>query len=816
MQPAPAPDLLRRTDQSSPSAWRHSYAGEPGTLWAPPPRVLRPSTPQMPGYQRRHTTMPGMLDVPDVPDVWEYHNRQASLRHASTTQWHTPQVERPSVLHAAFQISSAPADEGGRVVSSRPSVSKKDRICRVTAAGTAFVMALLAMLSSSWQQQTVAATPEELHKVYATMMSILPGEHRMEQPRSFSKNVQPVFELQAGLFSAYVVDLCTPSPGFDYVVDKAACERKLEGFCDSLRDSTPNDKWLRAADKAHKSCLKTVRGKQGISVPLLGGPVHQLWGSDRSSRRLMRESSEDVVDQLRREFEVGPSDWMPNFCATVANCEQLEAMRPWNIAVVIAFVAGVLLLLVSTGAFIYDLLRPDVKHSSRGFLLLGLAFGCLTTAALLYLHVAQTYPVSSYIRSESLFYFMLAEPGDMSRRLTDVSHGAESPTKRWKGVLLSLTGSLLQGLLAGDMSTVYKQLQEAVERAWQLADVLFQRWLKYLHFAVEQAPKDGTLLLRDAAAKLQELDRGVLSLAEIDNSTQEGVVLAGLGQQLHEQTEQLLAFNGQAIQLVSDGEVVVHAIVRSWQDLRTPVVDLIQHIRDAWKGGVLNQLVSFAKDLALDKATIADLKMIFTRLSDTLPKVVKGAQKVADDFRRLTESFGPLAKQMRRTLQSSASCFQRLAALEINQTRDEMLRQAKSVVEDLQKPGGLKKVSEIWSNFAAQDLLEAFGPGNASDHVETGRLLLETDRAISMLVEPLARASFNPMDRITTIFLYQLQSLGRTASLRPMQEPTCRATPLLHPDAFGLHELGLELLLLGFGPGFLAVRPRQAFASEAD
>lgn len=726
--------------------------------------------PQMAGYQRRHTTMPGMLDVPDVPDVWEYHNRQASLRHASTTQWHTPQVERPSVLHAAFQISSAPADEGGRDVSGRPGVSKKDRICRVTAAGTAFVIALLAMLSSSWQQQTVAATPEEVHKVYATMMSILPGEHRTEQPRSFSKNVQPVFELQAGLFSAYVVDLCTPSSGFDYVVDKAACERKLEGFCDSLRDSTPNDKWLRAADKLHKSCLRTVRGKQGISVPLLGGPVHYLWGTDRSSRRLTQESSEDVVDQLRREFEVGPSDWMPNFCATVANCEQLEAMRPWNIAVVIAFVAGVLMLLISTVTFIYDLLRPDEKRTPRGFVFMGLACGCLAIAALLYLHVAQTYPVSSYIRSESLFYFMLAEPGDMSRRLKDVSHGAESPSNRWKGVLLSLTGSLLQGLLAGDMSTVYKQLQQAVDRAWQLADVLFQRWLKYLRFAVEQAPKDGTLLLRDAAAKIQELDRGVLSLAAMDNSTQEGVLLAELGQQLHEQAEQLLVFNGQAIQLVSDGEVVVHAIVRSWQDLRTPVVDLIQHIRDAWKGGALNQLVAFAKDLALDKATIADLKMIFTRLSDTLPKVVKGAQKVADDFRRLTQSFGPLAKRMRSSLQQSASCFQRLAALEINHTSEETLRCAKSVVEDLRKPGGLTKLSQIWSNFAAQDLLEAFGPGSASDHLEAGRLLLETDRAISMLVEPLARASFNPMDRITTIFLYELQSLGRSASLRPMQE----------------------------------------------
>ena len=31
------------------------------------------------GFQRRHTTMPASLDVPDVPDAWEYHNRQARL-----------------------------------------------------------------------------------------------------------------------------------------------------------------------------------------------------------------------------------------------------------------------------------------------------------------------------------------------------------------------------------------------------------------------------------------------------------------------------------------------------------------------------------------------------------------------------------------------------------------------------------------------------------------------------------------------------------------------------------------------------------------
>ncbi|CAE7505663.1 unnamed protein product [Symbiodinium natans] len=474
----PAPDLLRR--QTS-TAWRYSYSGGPGEVVS-----FRPSLPQPQGFQRRHTTMPASLDVPDVPDAWEYHNRQAGLRHASTIQWHTPQVERPSVLHAAFQISSAPVDEG-TLISSR-TVSKRDRICRMMASGVALAIVVLTLLSSSWQQHTVAATPEEVYKVYATMMSILPGEHHVGRPRSFSKIVQPVFELQAGLFSAYVVDLCTPSSGFDYVVDRAACVSKLEGFCDSLRDSTPNDKWLRAADKLHKSCLRTVRGAQGISVPLLGGPVHQLWGTDRTLRRL-QTSSEDVVDELRREFDVGPADWMPNFCATVANCEQLEAMRPWNIAVVIAFVGGVLALLASTTTFGYDLLRPDLKNSAKGFLFLGLAFAFLAAAALLYLHVAKAYPVSSYIRSESLFYFMLAEPGDMSRRLKDVPPSGLLPSKRWKGVLLSLTGSLLQGLLAGDMSTVYLQLQQAVDRAWKLADVLFQRWLKYLHLAVEQAPQ---------------------------------------------------------------------------------------------------------------------------------------------------------------------------------------------------------------------------------------------------------------------------------------------------------------------------------------
>jgi len=739
--------------------------------------------------------MPSLPPVPDahVPDVWEYHTRRASLPHttvprhsageaatphwhapaelrsapveATTPHWHAPLTQRPSVLHAAFQISSAPSEVAGSPGQRGLGTSRSDRVWRLGAATTMLVVSAALLLSGSWQQQTVAASPEEVTKVYATMMSILPGDHRVRRVGGPSRHVQPVFELQAGLFSAYVVNLCYPTGGFDSIVDRAACERKLEGFCDSLRDSTPNDKWLRAADKLHSTCLETIRGAQGISVPLLGGPIHQLWQQDRSGRRLL-QSDGSAVDELRREFEVGPAEFMPNFCATVANCEQLEAMRPWNMLVLAAFIAA-----ASAVAFGRDFLQPDPKQATRGLSAAAAAFVLFTVAGLLYLYVSKAYPVSSYIRSESLFYFMLSDPADLTpaRRLKDAAW--QAPAARWKGVLLSLTGSLIQGLVAGDMSQVYLQLKESVDHAWKLADVLFQRWLNYLRYAITQAPSDGTLLLRDAASRLEELDRRVLDLTSAGNSTEEDKLLSELSEELHKQVEQLLSFNSQAIQLVSDGEVLVHAVVRSWRELETPVASVIHRIQEAWKGRAFQQLLQFAKDVALDHATIADLKTIFTRLSETLPKIVMGTEEIGKDFRRLTGSFGPLVKGMRATLRNSSSCVRKLLRIEVNKTRQEALQAASGLLEELAKPDGLKKLAKMWSEFTSADFSDVFGD-NASDPKLTGRLLsgAEQEASIASLVEPFAQAKLDPMARVDAIFLNELQNLGRNTGLRPMQE----------------------------------------------
>ncbi|CAJ1370748.1 unnamed protein product [Effrenium voratum] len=741
------------------------------------------------------STSPGRhtISVPEaeLPDVWEYHQRRStvsqampampampatpatpatpampmppvswpartSLTEPGTQIWqplNAARVEQASSYHQRPSLQPMGVEEiehgcGPRERRSLQVIGKNDRLMRLALSCSAFLLALLLLNSSSWQEETMVAKPDEIHRVYSTMMTMIPGG-KTTQPKKLSRKVQPVFELRAGLFTAYVVGICKPGAGFDYMVDPVACNRKLEAFCDSLHDSTPNDRWLKLADRLHSSCLSTVQTEQGLRVPLLWGPVRRLWE---------HEPADGDIGDLEQQFQVAPEDWSSEFCSTVADCEVLESLRPWSFLSLFALIAAVTSLFIAVICDALDAAKSKPDYAKIGFRCTMVSLALFAATACIYLHTAKTYPVSSYIRSESLFYFMLPEPGESTQELARslAATGADSVAKRWKALLLSLTGALLRGVMEGDMSLFYQQLQETISSAWKVADVLFQRWLKYMRYALAQAPSDGSLILRDITTKLEELDGQLVQLMpnEMNETTEEQTIAKELGEELRKQVVQMLDVNSRATKLVNDGQELVNAILRAWHDIHGPILALIERVRAALHKGAraAEKALILVQDLALDKATVKDLKTIFTRLFDALPKVISGVGKVAEDFNLLTAGVGPLVNQTRRTLHKSSSCLARFAHLEREQAESRALELANGFLKDLSKPEGLKRLSQVWAQFSAEDLSLLFPTA--------ARRLGSADFSIAALVKPLTSSLASPMARISSIFLLQPPAFG--------------------------------------------------------
>ena len=64
-----------------------------------------------------------------------------------------------------------------------------------------------------------------------------------------------------------MVGLCNPGASFDFMVDSKACEAKLESFCHSLRDATPNDPHLKLADRLYDTCMDSAKNEKGLAAP---------------------------------------------------------------------------------------------------------------------------------------------------------------------------------------------------------------------------------------------------------------------------------------------------------------------------------------------------------------------------------------------------------------------------------------------------------------------------------------------------------------------------------------------------------------------
>ncbi|CAK9054315.1 Uncharacterized protein SCF082_LOCUS29500 [Durusdinium trenchii] len=733
-------------------------------------------------YRNRPTASPLELESA-VPDIWEFHQRRsmqisANAQQSSQQSSQSFAPSRASMTCEMQYMQRLPDPPGLRKTSEAVAVVPENSRPKGTHRGQVLMVSLLLgitlflLRSSSWQEETMAARPDEVYKVYATMMSMMPqgGKEALKPRRPLSAKPKPIFDLKAGLFTAYVVGICSPGESFNYMVDTTSCQQKLEAFCVSLREATPNDSYLKLGDRLYENCMDTAKTENGLSVSLLYGPVPQLWSHEPHD-----------PSNLEEEFMSPASnsvDWA-EFCSTVADCEQLVALRSWSWIMAFAILLGVGTLTACCGAYALHWAKPQADFPKTRFRCGVLSLMLFSLAAGVYFYIAQTFPVSSYIRSESLFYFMLPDPGD-ARRLEELSpvvpralaDSTKHLAKGWKRLLLSLTGALLRGLAQGDMAHVYLELQESLERGWRLADVLFQRWLKYIRYALNQAPSDGAIILRDTGKRLQELDDWILHLISSNetNSTKQDFdkQVKDLSVELHQQMEEMMVVNERATELVEHSQKLVQTILLAWQDLQQPISSTVDRIKHAFgkKGKKpIQKMMSIAKNLALDQSTVNDLKIIFNRLFQTLPTVVSEVRLVASDFNSLTSSFGPLVKRTRKTMNRGSKLVANLLRFE----RDNIKLEAQNLLKELQQPNGLQRAAKIWTQLTKQEMKEL--------EAQTGAIsarLLRTDSEgprVASLVQPLVkeRGMATPMVRISGIFLQQLQSLG-SSGFQPMQE----------------------------------------------
>eukprot|EP00930_Biecheleria_cincta_P095202 TRINITY_DN87203_c0_g1_i1.p1 TRINITY_DN87203_c0_g1~~TRINITY_DN87203_c0_g1_i1.p1 ORF type:complete len:934 (+),score=139.13 TRINITY_DN87203_c0_g1_i1:26-2803(+) len=816
-------------------------------VWQGRVPAATPSPQQASQMPKMQTAMPGT----------EPRRKTVATGSPSPTEMQPPR-KSASAASARSQAISSFEVSSGSIERTRgnyfETVTKMDRGMRLAVAVGILTLCLTIGLTSSWQQQVITARPDEVYRVHATLASMMPGEGDAagSQHGRLSKTPQPVFTLKAGLLSAYVLGLCDPHESFGLYFDKAACHRKLEGFCDSLHESTPNDRWLKNADKLYTECMNSIQKEEGLSIPLMGGPVHTFWSGDpepaSSHSRGLEKCHGDDVQCLEDAIEFGPADLMPNFCATVADCDMLEAMRPWNMAVAVLYFLGMVALIGAALFFLGDLLHPNLKRSKPGFLSMGAGLSIIMLSALMYLHVAHTYPISRLVRSESLFYFILPQahpqhdfqtsladdietpqmaaersryspvhlklqqnstqetisgwPQDvdslagnmnvLSRQLQwrDDSAAPGAPVSRWKGVLLSLTGALLEGLMTGDMTKFYKRLGESLSRAWELANLLFENWLGYLRRAIDGAPGDGQVILKDFGNTLQRLDDQLIARVDaLNKSGSEGEkCLISMAPEVHQELRSILEREREADEMFHDGSVLVAAINERWQTLRGPIIRVTDRIKKLFHEGGVASILREVGHMVLDKATVQDLKSIFTSLFNALPQVVQGVRQEARMLANFTSSMGPLTSRIKETLKKLRPCISTLAHEDVAAEEKLTLAQIDEAIAQLSEPGGLRNLAGHWTDLSPKDLDKLFGdadPGKPAVIPVAKRVAPFSSGRIS-----------NPMLRIGTIFLGELEQMrsgGRAASLQASQDSQLCSMQM--PSA--CTNLGLGMLALG-------------------
>ncbi|CAJ1342421.1 unnamed protein product, partial [Effrenium voratum] len=292
-----------------------------------------------------------------------------------------------------------------------PGPDRPKRILQTVLAAAATVCLAWANISERWHCFQVEVPPSEVFEMYKAMTSIMPAN---SHPVTFSasaarkleraKEPRVAFELQAGFWSASVSSLCKPSDDiFAVFVDEKKCKAKLAHFCEDILDEDPKDAMVR---HSYEKCLRAVQhGAVSLSLllepPALNDPDGDF---DVSS-----------YDGLQSGFEVHEEDTDPDICDTLANCELLVEMRPWNFLLIFLASLSMVFMGVATYFFGRSIVSQDPKLPQNGCHVMLLSALALVAVLGLNIYVGEKFAVEDLFRTEDLYYFMMPDGSDHAK-----------------------------------------------------------------------------------------------------------------------------------------------------------------------------------------------------------------------------------------------------------------------------------------------------------------------------------------------------------------------------------------------------------------
>mmetsp|Transcript_40840 Transcript_40840/g.83919 ORF Transcript_40840/g.83919 Transcript_40840/m.83919 type:complete len:789 (+) Transcript_40840:89-2455(+) len=286
-----------------------------------------------------------------------------------------------------------------------PSKGLRGAALAVAVASAAFLVWALA--SERWHCFHVEVPPAEVYEMFKAMVAILPATgHRTNfspaLQRKLERSTEPhvAFELQAGLWSASANSLCKPHDAiFSVFVDAEMCKAKLLHFCDDILEGSKNDP---IALNIYENCRKSVRGG-GVSLSFIREPPA------KNEFEIVNEYT--TMDGLESELGQDEQDHDPDLCDTLANCDTLEAMRPWNLLLIAVMMLTVLEMVTAAVFFAWALFAKAGEDilTKRGCNVMLLAALSLAAVIGLDIYIGEKYPLEDIVRVEDLYYFMLPD-----------------------------------------------------------------------------------------------------------------------------------------------------------------------------------------------------------------------------------------------------------------------------------------------------------------------------------------------------------------------------------------------------------------------
>jgi len=292
-----------------------------------------------------------------------------------------------------------------------PSKGLRGTALAFAVASAAFLVWALA--SERWHCFHVEVPPSEVYEMFKAMVAILPATgHRTNfspaLQRKLERSTEPhvAFELQAGLWSASANALCKPHDAiFSVFVDAEMCKAKLLHFCDDILEGPEGSKNDPIALNIYENCRKSVRGG-GVSLSFIAEPP--------TKNEFETVNEYTTMDGLQSELGQDEQDHDPDLCDTLANCDTLEAMRPWNLLLIAVMMLTVLEMVTAAVFFAWALLAKAGEDilTKRGCNVMFLAALSLAAVIGLDIYIGEKYPLEDIIRVEDLYYFMLPDGSD--------------------------------------------------------------------------------------------------------------------------------------------------------------------------------------------------------------------------------------------------------------------------------------------------------------------------------------------------------------------------------------------------------------------